>query len=148
MKFQSVIQLGGKTATGIPVPAEVVEQLGDSKRPKVVVAIGSYSYRSSIAPMNGLFLIPVSAEHRQGAGVEAGDAVEVEVTLDDSPREVVIPVDFAEALSQNAEAKAAFDRLSYSKKQQYTLPIEQAKTPETRQRRIEKAVAALQAERE
>ena len=83
MRFRASIDQHGKSATGIVVPPEVVEGLGSSKKPKVTVTINGYSYPSSIASMGGRFLLPVSAEVRAGAGVAAGDVVEVEVVLDD-----------------------------------------------------------------
>jgi hypothetical protein len=143
MKFRATIQLHGKTATGISVPPEVVTALGSSKRPAVVVTINQYSYRSSVAPRGGEFLLPISAENRAGAGVVAGDEVEVDLELDNQPREVNVPTDFAEALSRDTEAGQVFEKLPYSHKQQHVLAIEQAKTAETRQRRIEKAISQL-----
>lgn len=141
--FRGTLLLGGKTATGIEVPAEVVEQLGSGKRPAVLVKIGAHTYRSTIAVMGGKFMLPVSAENRAGAGVEAGDAVEVELTLDAEPRMVPLPEDFAAALDTDPRAKETFDRLSPSQKQWHVLSIEGAKTPETRQRRIAKSVSGL-----
>jgi len=143
MQFHSIIRLGGKTATGIPVPAEVVAALGSSKRPAVRVTLNSYTYRSSIAPLGGEFMLPLSAEHRAGAGVAAGDEVTVEIELDHEAREVTVPPDFAEALDQDGEAKRFFEGLAYSHKLRHVLAIEQAKTAETRQRRIEKALSQL-----
>jgi bifunctional DNA-binding transcriptional regulator/antitoxin component of YhaV-PrlF toxin-antitoxin module len=143
MRFRAVIQLGGKTATGIAVPAEVVESLGSSKRPAVSVTINGYTYRSTIAPLGGQFMIPVSAEVRENAGVAAGDEVEVDVELDTAPREITVPPDFAEALAGDTEARQFFDELSYSNKRRFVLSIEEAKTAETRQRRIEKAISML-----
>lgn len=143
MRFQATIQLNGKTATGIPVPAEVVEALGSGKRPPVRVTMNGYSYRSSVAPMGGEYMVSLSAEHRQGAGVAAGDTVEVDLELDTAPREVNVPLDLAEALERDGEARRVFEGLSYSHKLQHVLPIEQAKTAETRQRRIEKAISML-----
>ncbi len=67
----------------------------------------------------------------------------VDIELDTEPREVEVPPDFEEALDQDADAKRSFEELSYSKKQRYVLPIEQAKTTETRQRRIAKAISDL-----
>ncbi len=143
MKFHGTLLLGGKTATGIEVPAEIVTGLGSGKRPKVRVTINNYTYRSSVAPMDGKFMIPVSEDVRNKAGVAAGDEVDVDIELDTEPRELIIPSDFAEALGLNSEAKQFFDGLSYSNKQRFTLSIEQAKTAETRQRRIEKAISNL-----
>ncbi len=143
MKFRGIVLLSGKSATGIQVPAAVVEGLGASKRPAVRVTIKGYTYRSTVAPMSGQFMLPVSAEVRKTAGVAAGDEVEVELELDTAPREVAVPPDFAAALDADTEARRFFDTLSYSHKQRYVLSIEEAKTAETRQKRIAKAVSAL-----
>lgn len=144
MRFRATIELGGKTATGIQVPAEVVERLGAGKRPHVAVTINGYTYRSTIAPMGGVYMLPVSAEVREAAGVAAGDEVDVAVELDTAPREVEVPADLAAALAGNAEAKRFFEGLSYSNKRRIVLSIEGAKTAETRERRIAKAVSDLQ----
>ena len=143
MKFRATILLGGKTATGIQVPAEVVEGLGRSKRPAVRVTINAYTYRSTVASMGGVFMLPVSAEVRERTGVVVGDEVAVEVELDTETREVAVPPDFNDALNRDADARRFFDGLSYSNQRRIVLPIEGARTPETRQRRIEKAVSAL-----
>ncbi len=143
MRFHSVLLLEGKTATGIEVPAEVLTGLGSSKRPAVSVTIKGYTYRSTIASMGGKYMLPVSAEHRAGIGIAAGDEVDVDLELDTAPREVTVPPDFAEALDQEAEAKRFFEGLSYSNQLRHVLAIDQAKTAETRQRRIEKAVSML-----
>lgn len=143
MKFHTTLLLGGKTATGIEVPPEVVAALGSSKKPAVQVTINGYTYRSTIATMGGKFMLPVSAEVRAAAGIEAGDTVEVELELDTEKREVTVPADFAAALNQDAQAKTFFAGLSYSNQRRHILAIEEAKTAETRQRRIEKALATL-----
>ena len=143
MKFRATIELGGKTATGIEVPAEVVDALGAGKRPAVRVTIKGHGYRSTVASMGGRFMLPVSAENRERAGVAAGNDVDVDIELDTEPREVTVPPDFATALKRDAKAGEFFDGLSYSKKRWHILSIEGAKSDETRQRRIEKSVAML-----
>ncbi len=143
MRFDAIIQLHGKTATGVQVPSEVVASLGPSKRPPVRVAINGYTYRSSIAPMDGVFMLGISAEVREHAGVAAGDAVEIEIALDTEPREVAMPPDFADALDRDADARQFFDGLSYSNKRRIVLSIEGTKSAETRQRRIAKSVDML-----
>jgi hypothetical protein len=143
MRFRAVIERSGKTATGIRVPAEIVASLGAGKRPPVRVTINGYTYRSTVAPLGGAFMVGVSAENRSGAGVSGGDEVDVELALDTAPREVTVPPDFADALNRDAEARQSFDGLSYSNKRRYVLSIEDAKTAETRQRRIAKAVSTL-----
>ena len=143
MHFHATLILNGKTATGIQVPDEVVEQLGAGKRPPVRVTIGSYTYRTTVAPMGGQFWIPVSAENRAGAGINAGDEVDVAIEIDTEPREVTVPADLAAALEADPAAKQAFEKLSYSNKRLHVLSVEDAKTPETRQRRVDKVMATL-----
>ena len=143
MKFRTTILRAGKTATGIQVPAKVVESLGAGKRPPVRVTINGYTYRSTVAVMRGAFMLGVSALVREKARVLGGDQVEVDIELDSAPREVTVPPDFKEALDRDPEAMRCFDALSYSNKRRLVLPVEQAKTPETRQRRIAKAVSAV-----
>jgi Domain of unknown function (DUF1905)/Bacteriocin-protection, YdeI or OmpD-Associated len=143
MKFKAIVLLSGKAATGIEVPAHVVDGLGGGKRPAVTVNINGYAYRSTVAPMGGVFMLPISAEHRAGAGLEAGDEVMVELTLDTEERTLAVPAELQVALAADAAARRFFDGLSFSKKQRFTLPIEQAKTAETRQRRVERAISDL-----
>jgi Bacteriocin-protection, YdeI or OmpD-Associated/Domain of unknown function (DUF1905) len=143
VRFTTTLELAGKTATGFRVPASVVEALGKGKRPPVVVTINGYSYRNTVAVYGDEFLIGVAAEHRAAAGVKAGDVVEVDLELDTAPREIEVPPDFAAALDKDREAKGFFDGLSYSNKRRLTLSIDDAKTPETRRRRIEKSISQL-----
>lgn len=143
MRFRAVIQLGGKTATGIRVPPEVVTSLGQSKRPSVRVTINGHTYRSTVATLGGEFMLPVSAEVRELAGVTAGDEVDVAIELDTEPREVTIPPDFAGALDGDGDARRVFDGLSYSNKRRLVTSIEDAKTAETRRRRIANVVGML-----
>lgn len=143
MRFRTTVQLEGRTATGLPVPREVVADLGESKKPAVTVTLNGFTYRSTIASRGGQYLIPVSAEIRKQSAVSAGDEVDVEVELDTAPREIVIPADFAERLAAEPTVQAFFDTLSYSNKSVHTLAIEQAKTAETRARRVDKAMDTL-----
>ncbi len=143
MTFRSEILQDGKTATGIHVPDKVVAALGSSRKPAVSVTINGYTYRSSIASMGGRFMLPVSAEVRGKAGVAGGDVVEIEVELDTAPREVAVPDDLTAALDAEPSARAFFDKLSYSNRLRHVLAISDAKTDETRQRRIAKSVAGF-----
>ncbi|HKN96714.1 MAG TPA: YdeI/OmpD-associated family protein [Pseudonocardiaceae bacterium] len=146
MRFHGRVALNGKTATGIEVPPEVVEGLNGGKRPAVTVTLnGGYTYRSTIGSMGGRYLISVSADVRGKAGVAAGDEVDVDVELDTAPREVTVPADLAAALDADPVARRVFDGLSYSHKQRYVLSVEDAKTPQTRQRRIGKTIETLKA---
>jgi hypothetical protein len=144
MEFTTTVLQARKTATGLPVPESVLDELGAGRRPAVVVTIGGYSYRSTVGAMNGQYLIPLSAEHRAASGIAAGDEVTVALEVDALPRELAVPADLAEAF-EAAGVRAAFDVLSHSRKRALVDPVEQAKAPETRQRRIDKAVEAMRA---
>ncbi|MCU1588906.1 MAG: hypothetical protein JWP11_162 [Frankiales bacterium] len=137
------MELGGKTATGLRVPPEVVADLGSGKRPAVTVTLNGHSYRSTIAVMGGAYFLPLSAENRTAAGAVAGDEVEVDVALDTAPRVVDVPPDLRRALDAVPAAANAFDALSYSHQRAHVMAVEGAKVAETRERRITKVVAAL-----
>lgn len=143
MRFTAVVELGGKTATGVEVPAEVVDQLAAGKKPAVTATVNGHQYRTTVAVMSGRYLIPLSAENRNAARVSAGDHVEVELELDTAPREVTVPTDLAAALSADPIAQASFSRLSYSRQRGLVMAIESAKADDTRQRRVAKTVADL-----
>lgn len=145
MKFTALLELGGKTATGIRVPPEVVAALGPSKRPAVQVTLNGYTYRSTVAVMGGVFLLPVSAEVRAHAHIAAGDTVDVDVEVDTEPRTVEVPADLAQALAADDTARQFFESLSYSNQRRLVLAIEGAKAAETRQRRVASTVAGLHA---
>ena len=129
-------------ATGIVVPPEAVEALGKSKKPPVVVTIGGFTYRSTIAVMGGQFLIPLSQERRAAAGVEGGQTVEVTLELDTEPRTVEVPEDLTAALEAAAKM-AAFDKVAPSMRREHVRQVEEAKTQETRERRIARIVEKL-----
>jgi hypothetical protein len=143
MRFRTTLLQNDKTATGMRVPDDIVEALGQGKRPPVRVTINGYTYRSTVAVMGGDYMLGVSAENRAGAGVKGGDEIDVDLELDTAPREVSVPADFAAALDAVPDAKRTFDGLSYSNKSWHVLQIEGAKSDETRQRRIVKSVEAL-----
>jgi bifunctional DNA-binding transcriptional regulator/antitoxin component of YhaV-PrlF toxin-antitoxin module len=143
MKFRAKVESAGKTATGITVPDEVVESLGSSKRPAVEVTINGFTYRSTIAPMGGKYKLSISADNREKAGVAAGDEVEVSLQLDLAPREVVVPPALEKVFKDDSIAKVFFETLSYSKKLWLVLQITDAKTEETRARRVEKVIGIL-----
>lgn len=145
MKFRATVERGGKTATGIEVPEDVVAELGSGNRPPVTVTIGGHTYRTTVARMGGRFLVPLSAENRTAAGVAAGDEVDVDIEPDTGPREVEVPADLAEALARDDAARSAFDGLSYTHRKEWVRWVEEAKKAETRATRLAKTVESLRA---
>jgi hypothetical protein len=110
MRFRTTVLLGGKTATGLQVPDDVVDGLGGGRRPAVQVTIAGYTYRTSVAARGGMFLIPLSAENRTAANVKAGDEVDVDIELDTEPRVVTVPDDLAAAFNEDSEARGRTSR--------------------------------------
>ena len=145
VEFRTTIVQSGKTATGLQVPDDVVAALGGGRRPPVTVTLGGYDYRTTVAPMGGAFWIPLAAEHREAAGLQAGQEVDVRVELDTATRETPLPEDLAAALDD--DARAFFDGLAPSHRKEWVRWVEDAKKPETRAGRVEKTAEALRAGR-
>jgi hypothetical protein len=145
VRFESLVELGGKTATGVPVPDEVVAALGSGKRPAVRITIGAHTYRTTVMPMGGRYFVPLSAENRTAAGVAAGDEIDVGIELDTAPRQVIVPSDLSDALTQDAVADERFGALSYTHRKEWVRWIEDAKKADTRAARIATTVESLHA---
>jgi Bacteriocin-protection, YdeI or OmpD-Associated/Domain of unknown function (DUF1905) len=142
VKFRTYVE-PPEPMRGLDVPAEVVESLGQGKRPRVTITINGHSWKSRVAIMRGRYLLGLSNANRHAAGVVTGDEVEVEVEFDPDPRVVVEPTDFARALDADPIARTGYDGLPDGRKREHVRAIESAKKPETRRRRIEKALATL-----
>jgi hypothetical protein len=138
--FETTVASSGNN-TGIVVPAEVIERLGAGKRPPVLVDVNGHEYRSTAAVMGGQHMIGISAAVRAATGLAGGDPIRVTLTVADTPRDVDVPDDFAAALAAEVGTAAFFEKLSNSLQRYHVDTINGAKTAETRQRRIEKAVA-------
>jgi hypothetical protein len=138
--FETTVAASGNN-TGIVVPEEVIGQLAAGKRPAVLVDVNGYQYRSTVAVMGGRHMISISAAIRQATGLKGGDPIRVTVTVADAPPEVKVPEDFAQALAADERARAFFGELSNSMQRYHIDNINAAKSAETRQRRISKAIA-------
>jgi hypothetical protein len=139
----TILQGESKNTAGISVPAEVMVSLGGSKKPSVKVSLNGYTYRSTIAVMGGKFLIPLSQAHRESSGLSGGDQVEVTLELDLEPRTVEVPDDLRTALDVQKGAIEAFEALAFSKRKELVRQVNDAKTQETRDRRVLGIVAQL-----
>jgi hypothetical protein len=142
MRFETTMHQTGNN-TGIEVPPEVVEALGAGRKPPVVVNVNGYEYRSTVAVMGGRYLIPFSSDKRAATGIAGGDAITVDLEVDSTPRTVELPADFAAALDATPGAREAYERLAPSHKKAHVTAIESAKAADTRQRRIDAAVAKI-----
>ena len=138
--FDTTVTATGSN-TGIVVPDELIERLGAGRRPAVIVNVNGYQYRNTVGVMGGRYMISISAAVRKDTGLTAGDQIHVALTLAEGPREVNVPDDLAAALSADPAAGEFFARLSSSLQRYHVDNISVAKTAETRQRRIDKAIS-------
>ncbi len=143
VRFETRVEPHGKTATFFHVPPEVMGALGPKKRVPVRVTVNGHTYRSTVAPMGGEFLLPLNRENRARAGVAAGEVVEIALERDEAPRAVEVPDDLAAALTGDAAASEAFAGLSYSHQREYVEWINGAKRADTRARRVAQTLDRL-----
>jgi hypothetical protein len=143
MNFHTTLKQSDKSATGIVIPDEVIEALGAGKKPPVTLTVNGYAYRSTVATIDGKFMVGFSADHRAASGIKGGDEIDVDIELDTQPRTVDVPADLQAALDADPAAKATFEKLSNSLKGYHVSQVAGAKTDETRQRRIEKSISVL-----
>ncbi len=142
MQFKTkILQLGNKT--GIEVTEKILKQLGGGKKPLVIVTLNNYSYRSAVGKIGEKFMISLSSENRKNAKIEGGDVVEITLELDTTPRIVKIPYYLKKVLYSDEITKLNFDNLAPSKKKAIILSIIDAKTEETRTRRIKNLLEKL-----
>jgi autonomous glycyl radical cofactor GrcA len=136
-----ILQFGNNT--GIHLTEEMLDKLGGGRKPLVKVTLNNYTYRSAVGKVGDLFVISLSSEHRENSKVKGGDKLEILIEVDTEPRTVEIPDDFKEVLQKNESAAIGFEKLAPSKKKAMIAHISGAKTKETRNRRINKAVDQL-----
>jgi hypothetical protein len=137
----TIVQTGNNT--GIEVTEQQLEILGGGKKPLVTVTLNNYTYRSAVGKMGKKFMISLSAENRKNANVKGGDNLEIDIELDTKPRTVEIPIDLQKEFDKNKTAKANFEKLAPSKKKAIVLSINDAKTEETKLKRIDKVIETL-----
>ena len=107
----------------------------------MLVNVNGYEYRNTVAVTGGRHMIGISAAVRNITGLKGGDPIRVTLTVADTPREVNVPAEFAAALAADERARAFFDKLSNSMQRYHVDNINGAKSADTRQRRIDKAIA-------
>ena len=135
----------GGDVCSIDIPFDVNKTFGARGRVPVRGTLNGAPFRGSLFPMGGCHFMVVNRHLRAAAGVSGGETVPVVLERDDEPRTIEPPADFALALEGNREARAAWDKLSYTHRREHVEHIEEAKRPETRLRRIERSVTLLAA---
>ncbi|HET6823894.1 MAG TPA: YdeI/OmpD-associated family protein [Anaerolineales bacterium] len=141
--FTAVIQNAGGGGAFVEVPFDVEKEFG-SKRPKVKAMIEGVPYRGILTRMGTeRHLLIVLKEIREQIGKTFGDEVTITVEPDTEPRVIEVPDELKKAFKTEKEAKAFFEKLSYTHQREYVMWITEAKREETRQNRIAKTVEML-----
>jgi len=134
----------GGGGTLVPVPRAVAAKLGLKGMPRIQAVIAGTPYRGSLMPMgDGTYCLGVLKSIQEAAGVGVGDEIEVELELDTAPRTVEVPPDLAAALARDRKAAAAWEKLSYTNRKEIARSLEEAKKPETRERRLAAVIERL-----
>ena len=126
----------------IPLSFDPKSVFGKVRAP-VKVTVNGYTYQSTIAAMGGPPFIPLRKSHREAAGLEGGETIEVRLDLDTGKREITPPVDFVKALKARPAVWERWQALSYTHRREHVEAIEGARKPETRARCIEAAVRTI-----
>jgi len=127
------------------VPEEAIEQLAAGKRPPLLVNVNGYEYRNTVGVMGGKHVISISAAVCNATGLTGEDPIRVTLTVAATPQEVTLPADFAAAPAADEQASVPFGKLSNSMQRYHVDNITAAKSADTRQRRIDKAIALFRA---
>ena len=131
-------------AAYVTVPFNVAEVFGTKGQVKVKAYFDGYEYRGSLAPMGGgCHVLGIRKDIRKAIGKTFGDLVDVKVERDLEPRKVTIPEELEAQFSLNPEAKAAFDKMAFTHQREHAHYVDEAKKPETRQRRALKTIENL-----
>jgi Bacteriocin-protection, YdeI or OmpD-Associated/Domain of unknown function (DUF1905) len=144
-RFRALVERGEGSVCAISIDFDVEEAFGKRGRIPVRGTLNGAPFRGSLFPMGGCHFMVVNRFLREAAGVTGGETVPVVMERDDEPRTIEPPADFTRALKGNKEARATWDKLSYTHRREHVEHIEEAKKPETRLRRIEKSIELLAA---
>jgi hypothetical protein len=146
-KLRFTVRIQGReigAVAAITPPVDVPEVFGTRARVPVRGTINGFPFRSSLMPMGGCHMMPVNKTLRDGAGVDAGDMVEVVMERDEEERTVDAPAVLKKALAKNKAAKANWEKMSFTHKKEMAIWIEGAKQEQTRERRLLKVMQVLE----
>src|SRR5262245_23672297 len=142
MRFRVRIEDTGRGGAAVTLPFDPKTEFGKARAP-IRGTVNGVPFRSTIAIYGDVAYLGVATALRQAAGAEIGDEVDVEVELDDAPREVDVPPELAAVLKRDPEAARVFETLSFTHRKEYARWIAEAKRADTRERRLAKAAQML-----
>ena len=144
-RFRTVIEAATGGGAAAQIPPDVTAALGGMKQMRVTGTLNGHPIRTSTMPYRGGFYVGLHKAAREAAGVEIGEEVELELALDTSPRVLELPPELEAAFVAEPTLRERFDALSFSRRREMAEPIGEAKKPETRAARLDRALSALRA---
>lgn len=141
VKYETEV-LGEGNHASLLIPEWVLQELNTNKRAPLKVTVNGHTYQSTAVGVAGECRVVFPSSERKAAKAASGDLVEVTLELDSGYREVEMPKELMTALKSQGLTKTFAD-LSYSKRKEFARQVSEAKTEETRIRRIEKVLTAL-----
>jgi hypothetical protein len=143
-RFRSMIEAARGPGSAVAlIPPDVTKSLGGLKQMRITGTLNGTPFRSSTMPYRGAFYLGVHKATRQAAGVDIGDEVELTLVRDDSPRQLELAAELEAAFTREPQLRERFDALSFSRRRELADPINEAKKPETRAARLDRALARL-----
>lgn len=143
VRIRATLQPHGPAAAIVLTDQQVARIGRGAKTPPVRVTVNGHTFSGRIGRMGGESLLGFNRGVREAAGVEPGQELELEIALDDAPREVTPPAELAQALAGDRVAREAFDGLAYTHRKEFARWVEEAKRPETRERRVAETLRML-----
>lgn len=142
--FEAVLEAHGRGGSFCLVPATITEALGTRAQVRVRGTLNGHEFASNLAAVGGgQHALLVHKATRAALGAAPGSVVQVSFRPDTAERIVEVPTELADALAATPVAGATFEALAYTHRKEYARWIAEAKKPETRTRRVAKAVAML-----
>ena len=147
MEYTGVLESTSGNNAAFVIPDDFVAALNAGRRPKVAVTVNGKLFCTSIAKMGGPYWLGISKARREEAGLTIGESYTLDIEADAAERTISLPDDLAAIIAGDKAALGRWDALSFTKKRELAEPIEAAKKPETRERRVAKAAEILRGPR-
>ena len=141
-RFHAPLERNDSGGHLVALPFDAKEVFGRVRMP-VRVTVNGHTFRSTLMRYGGTDYLGLNRAAREGAGVEGGETITVELEADDEPRVVEVPPELADALAGDREAGEAFERLSYTHRREFAEWVAEAKRVGTRSRRAQQALGML-----
>lgn len=128
----------------VDVPKRVSRAFGQRGYVRIKGLLNNQPIQATLVPKgNFTHRLFLNTDMRKRANLEVGDTARLTLDIDERPRTVPMPEEFAAALKENPKARDVFKRLTPSRQKEILTYLNWIKRPETLKRNVDKAVAML-----